>query len=72
MRRYYDTRVILPLSTSLLRKNKCPQLVRHKLQGIQKGADALKKYENMTFSGGEIDAFLPAELKRSNREKSTP
>jgi len=38
-------------------------------KGYKKAQEALKKYEDMTFSDEEIDAFLPAELKRSKREK---
>ncbi len=41
-------------------------------KGYKKAQEALKKYEDMTFSAEEIDAFLPAELKRSNREKASP
>ena len=41
-------------------------------KGYKKAQEALKKYEDMTFSAEEIDAFLPAELKRSNREKAIP
>lgn len=33
-------------------------------QAYRKAQDALKKYEDMTFSDLEIDAFLPRELKR--------
>jgi hypothetical protein len=33
-------------------------------QAYRKAQDALKKYEDMTFSDEEIDAFLPKELKR--------
>jgi len=39
-------------------------------KGYKKAQEALKKYEDMTFSNEEIDAFLPAELKRSNKEKT--
>lgn len=38
-------------------------------KSYKKAQEALKKYEDMTFSDAEIDAFLPAELKRSNRVK---
>ena len=41
-------------------------------KGYKKAQEALKKYEDMTFSIEEIDVFLPAELKRSNREKASP
>lgn len=34
-------------------------------KAYRKAQDALKKYEDMTFSDAEIDAFLPKELKRS-------
>jgi alpha-beta hydrolase superfamily lysophospholipase len=34
------------------------------LRAYRKAQDALKKYEDMTFSDEEIDAFLPMELKR--------
>ena len=34
-------------------------------KAYRKAQDALKKYEDMTFSVAEIDAFLPNELKRS-------
>jgi hypothetical protein len=34
-------------------------------QAYRRAQDALKKYEDMTFSDEEIDAFLPTELKRS-------
>ena len=34
-------------------------------KAYRKAQDALKKYEDMTFSDAEIDAFLPNELKRS-------
>ncbi len=33
-----------------------------------KAQNALKEYEDMTFSDREIDAFLPKELKRDNRK----
>lgn len=33
-------------------------------QAYRKAQDALKRYEEMTFSDEEIDAFLPKELKR--------
>jgi len=33
-------------------------------QAYRKAQDALKKYEDMTFSDDEIDTFLPKELKR--------
>ena len=36
-------------------------------KGYKAAQDALKKSEDMTFSDAEIDAFLPRELKRSNR-----
>ncbi len=39
-------------------------------KGYKKAQEALKKYEDMTFSAVEIDAFLPDELKRSSREKA--
>jgi hypothetical protein len=32
--------------------------------GYKKAQEALQKYEDMTFSDTEIDAFLPGELKR--------
>ena len=35
------------------------------LRAYKKAQVALKKYEDMTFSDEEIDAFLPKELKRS-------
>jgi hypothetical protein len=35
-------------------------------KGYKAAQDALKKYEDMTFSDAEIDAFLPKELKRGN------
>ena len=35
------------------------------LRAYKKAQVALKKYEDMTFSDIEIDAFLPKELKRS-------
>ncbi len=35
----------------------------------KKAQVALKKYEDMTFSDEEIDAFLPKDLKRANTEK---
>lgn len=34
-------------------------------KAYKKAQNALKKYEDMTFSDDEIDAFLPKELKRS-------
>ena len=34
-------------------------------QAYRKAQDALKKYEDMTFSDDEIDAFLPTELKKN-------
>ncbi|MGR3174963.1 MAG: SLATT domain-containing protein [Candidatus Scalindua sp.] len=34
------------------------------LKAYRKAQDALKKFEDMTFSDNEIDAFLPKELKR--------
>ena len=34
-------------------------------KGYKAAQDALKKYEDMTFSDAAIDAFLPKELKRS-------
>jgi hypothetical protein len=34
-------------------------------KGYRAAQDALKKYEDMTFSDAEVDAFLPKELKRS-------
>ena len=33
-------------------------------QAYKKAQEALKKLEDMTFSDGEIDAFLPKELKK--------
>ncbi len=33
-------------------------------QAYKRAQDALKKFEDMTFSDTEIDAFLPQELKR--------
>ena len=36
-------------------------------EAYQKAQKALKENEDMTFSDGEIDAFLPRELKRSIR-----
>lgn len=36
-------------------------------QAYKKAQDALKKYEDMTFSDDEIDAFLPKELKKVSR-----
>jgi hypothetical protein len=33
-------------------------------QAYRKAQDALQKFEDMTFSDAEIDAFLPQELKR--------
>lgn len=33
-------------------------------QAYKRAQDALKKFEDMTFSDAEIDAFLPQELKR--------
>lgn len=39
-------------------------------QAYRKAQDALKKYEDMTFSDEEIDAFLPKELKRSKPAKT--
>lgn len=41
-------------------------------KGYKKAQEALKKYEDMTFSAEEVDAFLPSELKRSKREKASP
>jgi len=35
-------------------------------KGYKKAQEALKKYEDMTFSDEEIDAFLPNQLKRLN------
>lgn len=35
-------------------------------QAYRKAQEALKKFEDMTFSDAEIDAFLPKELKRSS------
>lgn len=32
--------------------------------------DALQKYEDMTFSDAEIDAFLPKELERGQPSKT--
>ena len=34
-------------------------------KAYRKAQDALKQYEDMTFSDAEIDAFLPNELKRN-------
>jgi hypothetical protein len=34
-------------------------------KAYKKAQQALKKYEDMTFSDSEIDAFLPKELKRA-------
>lgn len=34
----------------------------------RKAQDALQRLEDMTFSDAEIDAFLPKELKRANKE----
>jgi len=34
-------------------------------KAYRKAQDALQKFEDMTFSDDEIDAFLPKELKRS-------
>jgi hypothetical protein len=31
---------------------------------LRKAQDALKKYEDMTFSDEEIDAFFPKELRK--------
>jgi hypothetical protein len=39
-------------------------------QAYKKAQEALKKFEDMTFSDEEIDAFLPKELKRTNQERS--
>ncbi len=41
-------------------------------KGYKKAQEALKKYEDITFSDEEIDAFLPKELKRSNVQKNPP
>lgn len=35
------------------------------IKAYKRAQDALKKFEDMTFSDEEIDAFLPKELKRS-------
>jgi len=37
-------------------------------KGYAAAQDALKKYEDMTFSDAEIDAFLPKELKRGKTD----
>ena len=37
-------------------------------KGYQCAQEALKQREDMTFSDEEIDAFLPADLKRANRK----
>jgi len=37
-------------------------------KAYKKAQDALKKYEDMTFSEAEIDAFLPKELKRGQNQ----
>jgi hypothetical protein len=37
-------------------------------QGYRKAQRALKELEDMTFSDEEIDAFLPKELKKTNKE----
>lgn len=34
-------------------------------KAYRKAQEALQKSEEMTFSDGEIDAFLPKELKRN-------
>lgn len=34
------------------------------IEAYRKAQEALKKYEDLTFSDAEIDAFLPRELKR--------
>jgi hypothetical protein len=36
-------------------------------EAYRKAQEALKKLEDMTFSDEEIDAFLPAELKKANK-----
>jgi hypothetical protein len=37
-------------------------------KGYKAAQDALQKYEDMTFSDAEIDAFLPKELKRGKAQ----
>jgi hypothetical protein len=37
------------------------------LRAYRKAQNALKKYEDMTFSDEEIDVFLPRELRRSTK-----
>ena len=41
-------------------------------KGYSKAQAALKKYEDMTFSDEEIDAFLPKALKRSSNTHTSP
>lgn len=40
-------------------------------QAYKKAQEALKKFEDMTFSDEEIDAFLPNELKRPNKHRES-
>jgi hypothetical protein len=40
-------------------------------QAYQRAQQALKQYEDMTFSDEEIDAFLPHQLKRSLSKNKT-
>ena len=40
-------------------------------QAYRKAQTALKKYEDLTFSDEEIDAFLPKELKKSQKLTSS-
>lgn len=40
----------------------CPSTT---FSAYQKARESIKKYEEITFSEQEIDAFLPTDLKRS-------
>lgn len=41
-------------------------------KGYKKAQEAIKRYEDMTFSDEEVDAFLPQELKRSHGGNAHP
>jgi len=40
-------------------------------QAYKKAQEALKQFEDMTFTDAEIDAFLPRELKRADNRVPT-
>lgn len=41
-------------------------------QAYKKAQEALQRFEDLTFSDSEIDAFLPTELKKTNKPDQSP